>query len=97
VWLHVFHAVSLLIFAMLAGAGQVRGVTSGGLVGLWSGLIFLGLHRAGREFMDPIVFFAQPLLHLLWGLLGGFIGFRIWKPVPLFQVEGDLGKSGFGI
>jgi hypothetical protein len=97
VWLNVFHAVSLLVCGMLAGANQTRGITSGGLVGLWSGLVFLGIHRAGREFMDPIIFFGQPFLHLLWGLIGGWIGHRIWKPVPLFHLDGDVGTSGFGV
>jgi hypothetical protein len=97
VWLNAFHAISLILCGMLAGANQERGVTSGGLVGLWSGLIFLGLHRGSRDVLDPIVFFAQPFVHMLWGLLGGFIGNRIWKPVPLFHVEDDLGKSGYGM
>jgi len=96
-WLNGFHAISLVICGMLAGANQVRGMTSGGLVGLWSGLIFLGVHRASREVLEPAVFFAQPFAHMLFGLLGGFIGYRIWKPVPLFHVEDDLGKSGYAI
>jgi hypothetical protein len=95
--LNMFHAGSLLVCGMLAGANQVRGITSGGLVGLWSGLIFLAFHRSGSNVLDPVVFYAQPLLHMLWGLVGGVIGYRIWKPVPVFYVDGDLGKSGYGM
>jgi hypothetical protein len=82
---------------MLASANQDRGVVSGGLVGLWSGLIFLGLHWGARDVLAPVAFYAQPLLHMLWGLFGGIIGNRIWKPVPLFNVEGEVDRSGFGI
>ncbi len=96
-WLNSFHAVSLILCGMLAGANQVRGITSGGLVGLWSGLIFLGLHRASRDVLEPVVFFSQPLIHMVFGLIGGFIGYRIWKPVALFSIEGDMGKSGYGM
>jgi hypothetical protein len=39
----------------------------------------------------------MPFLHMIWGLIGGVIGYRIWKPVPTFQVEADLGKSGYGM
>jgi hypothetical protein len=94
-WLNGVHAFSLVLCGMLAGANQIRGITSGGLVGLWSGLIYLIAYRASRETLDPIVFYAQPLLHMAWGLLGGLIGYRIWKPVPLFTFDGDLGKSGY--
>jgi hypothetical protein len=95
--LNTFHAVCLVICGMLASANQVRGATSGGLVGLWSGLIFLGIHWSARGVVEPIVFYAQPFLHMIWGLAGGVIGNRIWKPVPLFNVEGDTGMSGFGV
>jgi len=96
-WLNSFHAVCLVLCGMLAGANQERGITSGGLVGLWSGLIFLGVHRASRESLGPVVFFAQPFLHMIWGLIGGVIGYRIWKPVPMFMIQEDMGKSGYGI
>lgn len=95
--LNSFHVVSLIACGMLAGANQERGITSGGLVGMWSGLIFLGLHRQSRDVLEPIIFFAQPFFHLVAGLIGGFIGYRIWRPVPLFRVEDDMGKSGFGV
>jgi hypothetical protein len=95
--LNTFHAGCLILCGMLASANQVRGVTSAGLVGLWSGLIFLGFHWVDRDLLAPVAFYAQPLLHMLWGLFGGIIGSRIWKPVPLFNVEGDLDRSGFGL
>lgn len=94
--LNAFHAVCLVAAGMLAGANQIRGIASGGLVGLWSGLIFLALNPGGRHVLAPALFFAQPLLHLAFGLIGGFIGYRIWKPTSLF-VEDDMGRSGLGV
>jgi hypothetical protein len=95
--LNTIQAFCVVVCSMLAGANQARGITSGGLVGLCSGLIYLIFHRSSREVLEPAVFYAQPLLQFLCGLLGGIVGYRIWKPVPLFNVEIEVDKSGFGI
>src|SRR4051812_31797022 len=52
-WLNTIHAFSLILCGMLAGANQVRGMSSGGLVGLWNGLIFVTIQRAGHDVFEP--------------------------------------------
>lgn len=94
-WLNLVNIVPLFFAAVLAGANQERGATSGGLVGLWSGLIFIGLHRAAFGMvLDPVTFFAQPFVHMVVGLAGGLVGNRIWQPVPIYSLKEDVGSSG---
>lgn len=93
-WLNAFNIVPLFVAAILAGANQERGATSGGLVGLWSGLIFIGIHRAAWGVLDPVTFFAQPFVHMAVGLVGGLVGNRIWQPVPIYSLKEDVGTSG---
>ncbi len=86
-WQHGFHAFSLFFAGMLAGANQQRGATTGAIVGLLNGLIFFALHRSSRDVMDPAYFFGQPFLHMFFGGVGGLVGYRIWKPVPVLGMD----------
>ncbi|HEX3316131.1 MAG TPA: hypothetical protein VHR72_14635 [Gemmataceae bacterium] len=81
--LHLFNAFALILTGMLVGANQENGATGGTLLGLANGLVFLFVFRAARDFLPLWLFFAQPLLQMLWGGLGGYFGYRIWKPCSL--------------
>jgi hypothetical protein len=91
-------AVSLVAGAIVTGVGQRRGITFGALVGLLSGLLVLsgifcgvvgnfaasfgtGLFTPGAPIRN-IVMYALPILHVLFGALGGLIGSSFWRPLP---------------
>lgn len=85
VLLQVFQGLALLTGGAVSGAGQRRGLLYGTLVGLLSGVAFLVMHRQpGERQPDFVLFaqFAQPVLHLILGMLGGLLGTVIWKPSP---------------
>jgi hypothetical protein len=84
-------AVSLLIGGALSGAGQSRGMVYGALVGFVSGLLtfFMSDHRG-----DPLWFYAEPIIHLAAGALGGALGMVIWRPAPrLPELEPSNAKA----
>jgi len=83
VTLHLFNAFALILTGMLVGANQENGTFGGMLLGVANGLVFLFVFRGAREFMPLWLFFAQPLLHMFFGALGGYFGFRIWRPCSL--------------
>ena len=89
VMIHLFNAFALILTGMLVGANQENGATGGALLGLANGLVFLFVFRAARDFLPLWLFFAQPLLHMLWGGLGGYFGYRIWKPCSLATPADD--------
>lgn len=80
--LHSLHAIGLLVGGALAGAGQERGGMVGSFVGLGSGIIFMVLQPQNQQLLPDLTHFGQPLLHVLFGALGGWIGKAIWSPVP---------------
>jgi hypothetical protein len=91
-------AVSLVAGAIVTGVGQRRGITFGALVGLLSGLLVLsGIFAGvvgnfaasfGTQLFTPgapirnIVMYALPILHILFGALGGLVGSAFWRPLP---------------
>jgi hypothetical protein len=83
VGLHLFHLVGLLAGGMLLAANQDRGISASAMLGLWNGLVFITVHRATSDSIPPWLFFSQPLLHLFFGILGGWLGYRIWPPVTV--------------
>lgn len=79
---HAVYAASLLIGGALTGAGQTRGILYGAFVGFVSGLISL-LTRDHRNSVFPTLFiYAEPIVHLGTGALGGALGMLIWRPIP---------------
>lgn len=82
VLLHTLYGLGLLVGGALAGAGQHRGLMFGAFVGLVNGLIFLAMHGKDSAVLTGLAIYGQPLLHLVFGALGGWIGRHIWKPVP---------------
>ena len=85
--------VCLLIGGALCGAGRQRGILYGSLIGLASGLILLIWQKPGSTVSTEIAIYVQPILHLAFGALGGFIGTLIWKPIPLLQLVEPTGGN----
>jgi hypothetical protein len=80
------HALSLLIGGALTGAGQNRGVLFGSLLGLMNGLVFLLIQSGTGEAPTELAQFGQPILHLIFGAVGGLVGTLIWKPLPVVKM-----------
>jgi hypothetical protein len=72
----------LLVGSVLAGAGQRRGFLVGILVGLWNGLLFLLMYYLRGQDLNAVVSYGQPIIQAAFGLLGGYLGNLIWKPLP---------------
>jgi len=68
---------------MLAGAGLRQGIVFGGIVGLWNGLLSVVVQSLSGWPFTAVTLLGQPILHLACGAAGGFIGSRIWKPLPI--------------
>jgi hypothetical protein len=79
---HAVFAVSLLIGGALSGAGQSRGIIYGAFVGLVSGVISLVVQKLRGESFSSMFIYAEPLMHLAAGALGGALGMLIWRPAP---------------
>jgi hypothetical protein len=90
--------LALLAGGMLAGAGQTRGTSLGAMVGVLSGLLFIAGMLNGtvtvlvpgfaRELLTPgttvrnLTLYGLPVLHAVFGALGGQAGSAIWCPLP---------------
>jgi hypothetical protein len=79
---HAVHAFSLIIGGALAGAGQRRGIIYGAFVGLTSGIISLYWQQHSSDSFTSALIYAEPIIHLAIGLIGGAVGMLIWRPIP---------------
>lgn len=79
---HAALAISLIIGGALSGAGQARGLVYGSLVGLASGALSFCLAGHRSELFSSMLIYAEPLIHLATGAVGGGLGMLIWRPTP---------------
>jgi hypothetical protein len=79
---HAIHAISLIIGGALTGAGQSRGIIYGSLVGFSSGVITFLLRGHPTESLNSILIYAEPVMHMALGAIGGGLGMLIWRPTP---------------
>lgn len=87
---HAVHAVSLVLGGALAGAGQRRGIIHGAFIGLASGIISLFWQQHIGVVFVSALFYAEPIIHLAIGAIGGAIGMLVWRPIPqLPELEGS--------
>lgn len=93
--LHVLQGMCLILGGALAGAGQTRGVFFGSLIGMINGLIFLVVQRHTDGLLQESITYAQPIVHVIFGALGGLIGMSIWKPAPVLKFENEKPTPGF--
>jgi DNA-directed RNA polymerase subunit RPC12/RpoP len=85
VFLQIVQVFTLTIGAVLAGGGQQRGVLLGGLVGVWNGVLSVlldpVLHPNFVPTLTALSLIGVPLVHIVFGTFGGWIGYSIWRPV----------------
>lgn len=82
---HSVSAVSLILGGALTGAGQSRGIIYGAMVGLASGMVSFAIHERDSEALSTYLVYAEPLIHLAFGAIGGALGMLIWRPTPKFS------------
>ena len=87
---HAIYAVSVIIGGALTGAGQSRGIIYGAVVGFASGVLSVFMHDHKNEAFPSLLVYAEPIIHLATGAIGGGLGMLIWRPVPKLP---DLGGS----
>ncbi len=92
--MQALHGLSLLLGAILTGAGQRRGVFYGSIVGLLHGLITLGIRQWQGDILPEITLCAVPALHMAYGAAGGLLGSLIWRPLPTVQFETQPKSNG---
>src|ERR1019366_1576190 len=79
---HAVFAMSLIIGGALSGAGQSRGIVYGALVGFVSGVITFLLSDHKSDAFPSLLIYAEPVIHLAAGAIGGALGMLIWRPTP---------------
>lgn len=84
--LQALQGLSLIIGGTLAGAGQSRGMFLGGLLGLAHTAVWMVLQQLRGELLTELALYAQPVLHLFFGALGGLFGSIVWRPLPTVSV-----------
>ncbi len=90
VLLHSVHAFSLLVGGAITGAGQLRGIVYGSIVGVANGVLTLIVHGRLNESSPTMLTFAEPVMHLAMGALGGALGMLVWRPAPKIpEIEGS--------
>ena len=90
VFLQALQVLTLTAGGVLAGGGQLRGVTLGALVGAWNGVLSVlldpVLHPDFVPTLSTMALVGVPMVHIVFGTLGGWIGYSIWRPVQPTKV-----------
>lgn len=79
---HAVFAISLLVGGALSGAGQSRGIVYGALVGFVSGIITFVVQDHKSAAFPTMLVYAEPIIHMAMGAIGGALGMLIWRPTP---------------
>lgn len=79
---------------MMAGAGQKGAAVYGAILGAINSLIFLAVPKGTSRPLTAVEFYSQPLLQIAFGMLGAWIGGRIWRPlVPIVSSPSSLATT----
>jgi hypothetical protein len=85
VFLQILQALGLMAGGVLAGAGLRQGAMYGGIVGVWNGVLSVILQSGLGTAPTAVMIVGLPVLHTAFGAIGGWLGLRIWKPVPILK------------
>jgi hypothetical protein len=91
--------VALFLGGVMVGAGQPAGGLFGALVGLangFAGVIFFGNTPEALQGIPDVLYWGQPVYHMILGLMGGMVGARIWPPLTVQKPPSSLDKDGAG-
>jgi hypothetical protein len=84
---HTLQTITLLLGGMIAGAGQKHGLVIGVTLGAANAILLMGLPALAGQLPNELLLIGQPLLHMVVGAAGGYLGSRVWQqapPVPTF-------------
>lgn len=88
--------VSLFIGGIFAGAGQKSGAIYGAVLGVWNGVFLVLLQPEQTPTLGTLSLYGQPLLQACLGLLAGWLGSQIWKPLVIATEAEPLRKAKAG-
>jgi hypothetical protein len=73
----------VVVFAggLLASAGLRKPVMYGAMVGVWNGILTIVVQNLRGEPVTLVAFYVQPILHTVFGAVGGALSGMIWKPL----------------
>lgn len=72
---------ALLVSTFFMGAGQRKGVILGAMIGAWNGVFSVLLFTDPAQVLTPTAVLGQPMLQVVIGALGGWLGALVWKPL----------------
>ncbi len=84
--MQALQAIGLLVGGVLAGAGQRRGAAYGAFIGVFNGVLSVILMVREHQELTPVTFYGLPFLHAAIGAFAGFVGARIWRPLPTLRL-----------
>lgn len=84
--IHGLEAISVVCAGILVGAGQQRGFFLGAVTGVWSNLSYVVIRMLAEESLPVFNQFAESVMLLTCGMLGGLIGTMIWQPTTALAV-----------
>ena len=92
IFLQVVQVLTLTAGGVFAAGGQLRGVSLGAMVGAWNGVLSVlldpVLHPEFVPTLTTLSLFGVPLVHIVFGTIGGWVGYSIWKPIRPTVVAG---------
>jgi hypothetical protein len=78
----VMQGVALFIGGMLAGAGHSQSVAAGTALGVANSVLLSMMLLLLKHNPSEMLLYVQPVFHAVIGAVGGFVGHRVWQPVP---------------
>lgn len=78
----VLQSLALVAGGFIAGAGHHQSVAAGAALGVANSVLLSGMLVVLRRTPNELILYGQPVLHAFVGAISGFIGQRIWQPVP---------------
>jgi hypothetical protein len=75
--------LALLVGGILTGSAQQKGFALGAIMGVWNGVFSVLLHHGPALQLTAVALYGQPLVHALFGALGGWLGSLVFRPAAL--------------
>jgi hypothetical protein len=87
--LQAVQLLTLLVGSIFAAGGQRQGLLLGAVIGVWNGVLSVLLNRDSAHTLTAVALYGQPLLQMACGLVGGWVGCTIWKPLSDQLASGE--------
>jgi hypothetical protein len=84
--LQTLRMFALLVSTVFMGAGHRQAVFLGAMIGAWNGVISVLLLTDPTHVLTPTAVLGQPLLQMVMGAVGGWLGAEVWKPLSATDI-----------